>query len=89
MTKVEEEVFERIMELPKITWAFFGMGFLTVIYSLFALNNIFFKFIGTFVSMVLFYWGYDYWYKKLNDQRVETLSKRLDSLIHPLKKEKK
>ena len=83
--KKNNKIIEEIMDTPKVSLALFGTGFLIFLFSVLTLRNPFFLVTGIFAAIVFFYWAYDYWYKKLNDLKVESLSKKIDSLIYPPK----
>jgi len=81
--KKENKMVELIMEFPKISFAFLGIGFLIILYSFIALSNPFFLVVGIFIGVVFIFWGYEYWYKKLHDMKLQHLEQRIDHLYFP------
>ena len=82
---MKNKIIEEIMEIPKIALALVGIGILIIFISFLVLQNPFFLIVGVFAGIVFIFWGYDNWYKKLNDLTIRNISQKLDSLIYPTK----
>jgi len=88
--RISEIIAEEIMEIPKISFGIAGIGFLIILYSFINLRNPFFMVVGVFAGICFIFFGYDYWWKKLADKRIERLTQRLDNLLFEVyKKEEK
>ena len=81
--KKENKIIDVVMEFPKISFALLGIGFLIILYSFISLDNPFFLITGIFMGIVVISWGYEYWYKKLHDMKLQHIEQRVDYLQYP------
>ena len=81
--KKENKIIDVVMEFPKISFALLGIGFLIILYSFISLDNPFFLITGIFMGIVVISWGYEYWYKKLHDMKLQHIEQRVDYLQFP------
>ena len=83
MTEIKEKIFDEVMETPKVSWALGFIGFLIILYSFITIQTPAFLIVGIYIGLSIMYFGYSYWHKKLTDKKIEHLSIRFDSFVHP------